>query len=62
MEEETKPPVPSLPTYITTKHFMDKREAAPLTKMLSKMLKPKFHRMMKSSLKMTKNKHKVRFY
>jgi hypothetical protein len=30
--------------------------------MLSKMLKPKMHRMMKMSLKKTKNKHKVRFF
>jgi len=60
--EEVKPSTPSLPSYLTAHHFAVKKQAAPLTKMLSKMLKPKMHRMMKMSLKKIKNKHKVRFF
>ena len=62
MIEEPTPNVPLLPSYVTTKHFVDRKRQGPLNKMLSKMLMPKFHRMMKSSLKTTKNKHQVHFY
>lgn len=62
MPEETQSLPPSLPSYVTSKHFVERKQQGPLNKMLSKMLKPKFHRMMKSSLKRTKNKHKVHFY
>lgn len=60
MPEEA--PLPALPSYVTTKHFVERKQQGPLNKMLSKMLKPKLHRMMKSSLKKTKNKHQVKFY
>jgi hypothetical protein len=54
--------LPSLPAYVTTKHFVDRKRQGPLNKMLSKMLMPKFHRLMNNQLKSTKNKHKVHFY
>ena len=54
--------LPSLPTYVTTKHFAERKQQGILNKVLGRMLKPKFHRMMKSSLKTTKNKHQVHFY
>lgn len=60
MAEE--PQIPSLPTYATSKHFIERKQQGPLNKMLSKMLKPKFHRLMKSQLKKTKKKHIVHFY
>lgn len=53
---------PSLPSYLTSQHLAEKKQAGPLNKMLSKMLKPKMHRMLKLSLKKTKNKHKVHFF
>lgn len=55
-------PIPELPTYLTPQHFATKKQTGPLTKMISKMLKPKMHRMMKSPMKSFKNKHKVKFY
>lgn len=61
-EEETHPPAPSLPTYITTRHFMDKKQQGPLNKLLSRMLKPKMRRMSKVPLKKQKKGHVVHFY
>jgi hypothetical protein len=62
MPEEQPPPVPALPQYLTAHHFAQKKQAGPLTKMLNRMLKPKTHRLMKTSLKKQKKKHQVQFY
>ena len=53
---------PSLPSYLTAQHTAEKKQAGPLNKMLSKMLKPKLHRLMRSQLKKQKKNHQVRFY
>jgi len=62
MEEVEQPQIPSLPSYADSKSFLHPKQQGPLNKMLGKMLKPKMHRMIKNSLKRTKNKHKVTFY
>ena len=62
MIEEAPKPTPSLPSYLSPKHFAEKKQQGPLNKVLSKMLKPKFHRMFKTQLKTTKKKHKITFY
>lgn len=59
--DEQPTPVPSLPTYATSHHFLDRKQQAPLIKVMSKMLKPKFHRLIKNQLKW-KKKHQVKFY
>ena len=61
-EEEAKSPTPSLPTYITTKHFIDKKQQGPLNKILSRMLKPKMRRAPRGPARKQKKGHAVHFY
>lgn len=42
MTEET-PPIPSLPVYATTHHFIERKQQSPLNKLLGKMLTKRLH-------------------